>query len=88
MPDQIVVNQSPTPAQIESGVRSAIMAIGMIASTLGFTGAAGKISGLLQFAGPIAALLGLALSQWNARRTAQTKAALANALPDVIATTK
>ena len=87
-PPPIVVNQSPTPAQILSAVRWVITALGVVASTLGYTGAAGKISGLLQYAGPIAAGVGFLLSQWEARRSAKTKTALANALPNSIAQTK
>lgn len=88
MTDQIVVNQSPTPAQILSAVRWAITTAGAVATALGYAGAAGHISGLLQFAGPIATALGFALSQWNARDSAKVKAALANALPNTVAVAK
>lgn len=88
MTDPIIVNASPTPAQILSGVRWAITTAGAVATALGYAGAAGHISGLLQFAGPIATAVGFALSQWNARDSAKVKAALAGKLPNEIAVAK
>ena len=84
----IVVNATPTRAQLEAALRDGLKAAGLIAATLGFEHAAGSISGLLDYVGPAAAVIGFALSQWAAYHNAKTKATLANALPNAVAVTK
>jgi hypothetical protein len=84
----IMVNSTPTPAQIESALRSALTGLGAAATALGASNLAGDFSTLLTYAGPVAMVIGFGLSQWTAYRNAHEKIAMANAAPPSVAMVK
>lgn len=84
----IVVHETPTVAMWQTGLRYAITAVAAVLAALGYTGAAGKASALLLAAGPVAGLLAFLWGLWATRSNGKKLAAMANQLPDAIATTK
>jgi hypothetical protein len=84
----IEVNATPETAQWEAAVRQAILVLSGVATALGYTQIAGKISALLMVAGPIAGLIVFILGQIHTRRAEQKQIVMANALPDSVARVK
>ena len=84
----IVVPATPASDQLASGLRSVILGLGVIATTLGATKFAGTLNGLLEAAGPIAAVVSVVWSQWNAHSQHAQKVTMANAAPDSVAVVK
>ena len=82
MADPIVVHKTPTQPQLETALRTAVIALGSIAGALGYAGAASKLSGLAAFIGPVAAGVAFLWQQAATHEHAAKAAAMANMLPD------
>ena len=80
----IVANADPTQDQLAAGLRQGVLLAAAVASTLGYTQLAGRLSALLAIVGPLAAVAAFAWGQWRTRRNAQDRATLAAAAPDCI----
>lgn len=86
--EPIQVNATPTKAQIEAGLRQAIIAAGAIAGTLGYAGVAGKLNFAMALIGPAAGLIAFLVGQLHTRSQAQKMVVMAQASPDEVATVK
>jgi hypothetical protein len=90
----IVVHATPTQPQIEAAVRQFIVAAGPAIAILAGTdlgkriGLTSDVTLLLQFTGPLAAVIAFVWWQYETRKNATKAATMATALPDTIATTK
>jgi hypothetical protein len=56
----IVANADPTQDQLAAGLRQAVLLAAAVASTLGYTQLAGRLSALLAIVGPLAAVAAFA----------------------------
>lgn len=84
----ILVDATPGPAQLAAGIRQGILALASILTAMGFSHAAGDVSLLLQFVGPIAMVVVFVLGQLKTRSTATKLATVAAAAPNSTAIVK
>lgn len=84
----IVVHATPTPVQIAAALRSAVVAVGPLLGLAGYQGAVGDASPLLTYIGPASAVIAFLWGQYATWKHAKQAAAMANALPNRVASTK
>ncbi len=87
-PEPIVVNASPTPAQISAGLRQLILAVGPLVGYLGWSGGESTLNTALQYIGPISAVVAFLWGQLSTRSHAKKASVMATQLPNSIARTK
>lgn len=88
MPDPIMVNASPTPAQISAGFRQLVISAGSILATVGLTDLGSRVGQLQAYSGVAGAIIAFLWGQWDTRHKAKQAAALAVAAPDRVAMLK
>lgn len=91
---QIVVNADPTKDQLEAAFRQAITVLGPIIAVLATTGWGQKIgldsywNAFIAASSSIATIVAIVVGQIKTRSVAKKAAAMANELPNHVATTK
>lgn len=84
----IVVHATPTQPQVEAAIRQIILALGPVATLIGYQGWAGASSAILAAVGPIATVIVFLWGQYETRKNAKKAVAMADALPDSVAKTR
>lgn len=82
---QIKVPESPTPAQIEAGIRQAVTILGAIAGTVGAAKLAGHLNEVLLIVGPLSSIIAIVWGQLFTRSQAKKLAVVAEAAPNAVA---
>ena len=94
-PSQIIVNANPAQDQLEAGVRQFLAVVGLVLPIVGLIKYSGLLSILVANSTTVTALISaiiglgaLIWGQWNTRVLATKAAAMANKLPQEVASTK
>lgn len=77
----IQVNATPTADQIAAGIRQAILVFGGLLGGLGYANLAGQVSGLVEIAGPLAAVVVFVWGQIVTHQKAKKMVAVAKSDP-------
>lgn len=80
----ITVTTDPKVAQLAVGIRQLVLALGMIAGTLGYAHVGNVIGAFAMVAGPVASIVVVIMGQMHERHTVAKAVELAQALPATV----